>query len=451
MKRSMSILLVLILVLTTVVTFTPKAFSDDSGVVPDLVLRVKINRELGLGNGNTSPVTRAQVESLTNLNANSNLNYSEPKITSLEGLQYATNLNSLSFCANQVSDISVLSGLTSLTKLDFYDNQVSDISALSDLTNLQDLNFSINQVSDISVLSGLTNLKSLSFSNNQVSDLTPISGLTDLEWLSFDGNRVTDLTPIRNIVEEFNTFVIASSQKILMPLDSPYEFELEVIGLHSETLEASYDGEEVSKNGNTYSLNTSDSELTWEKYYSDSDILFSITLMVYESEFGDVKPNDQYLLWLNNTDRIEFLSADNLHILDNIAKYYPGGVLDLSSVSYIDDAARKKLREMFAHNKSVVDGKISSVRFNATILKDNYDSAGFKELLEDMASWPVDKEILVGPNGLGRHHEMMGKATNYLEPYLVYYVNQHNKVFGRSKNPPTLTYLADSFFATKKG
>ncbi len=219
MKRSMSILLSLMLVMTTVIAVTPRAFADDSDVVPDLALREAINRELGLGYSNTSPVSKSQVESLTSLNAAGY--YSNSDITSLEGLQYAANLTELNFDANQVSDISKLSGLTNLTTLSFEENQVSDISALSGLTNLENLEFEANQVSDISALSGLTklenlnfntnqvstigvlssltNLKKLSFDNNQVSNISVLSGLTNLEWLYFYNNEVSDISVLSGL------------------------------------------------------------------------------------------------------------------------------------------------------------------------------------------------------------------------------------------------------------
>ncbi len=197
MKRSMSILLSLILVLTTVIILTPKAFADDSDVVPDLALREAVNRELGLGYGNNSPVSKSQVESLTSLNAASYYSYFE--ITSLKGLQYATNLTELNFDANQVSDISALSGLTNLESLHFEWNQVNDISALSDLTNLEDLNFNGNQVSNIASLSGLTNLKKLYFDNNEVNDIASLSSLTNLERLDFGNNEVSDVEALNDL------------------------------------------------------------------------------------------------------------------------------------------------------------------------------------------------------------------------------------------------------------
>ncbi len=72
-------------------------------------------------------------------------------ITSLEGLQYCTNLTKLEMgyksggTPNQIS-ISPLANLTKLTYLELYDNQISNISALANLTQLTHLILSNNLI-----------------------------------------------------------------------------------------------------------------------------------------------------------------------------------------------------------------------------------------------------------------------------------------------------------------
>jgi len=121
-------------------------------------------------------------------------------ITSLGGIEYLTNLATLTFYNNQVDDISPLENLTNLETLRFGENLVSDLSPLQNLTNLKDLSFHYNQVSDISVLENLTNLKTIAFSGNQISDISPLENLTSLEWLFFHENQISDISPLQNLI-----------------------------------------------------------------------------------------------------------------------------------------------------------------------------------------------------------------------------------------------------------
>jgi len=123
------------------------------------------------------------------------------KLTSIEGIQYLTNLTWLQFQDNQVSDLSPLQNLTNLTVLGFWDNQVSDISPLQNLANLTWLAFWGNQVSDLSPLQNLTNLTILYFDCNQVTDINPLQNLTNLTELVFSENKVIDISPLQNFTD----------------------------------------------------------------------------------------------------------------------------------------------------------------------------------------------------------------------------------------------------------
>ena len=127
------------------------------------------------------------------------LNSTDTGITSLEGIQYLTNLQKLWFTDNQVSDLTPLQALTNLWGLAFSNNQVSDLTPLQNLTNLWGLDFSNNLVSDLTPLQTLTNLEVLAFSFNEVSDLTPLQHLTNLQELVFSNNQVSDLTPLQTL------------------------------------------------------------------------------------------------------------------------------------------------------------------------------------------------------------------------------------------------------------
>ncbi|MFU0538671.1 leucine-rich repeat domain-containing protein, partial [Gardnerella vaginalis] len=90
-------------------------------------------------------------------------------ITSLDGIQYFTNLKNLNLDTNGVRDLSPLSGLTNLKNLNLYHNKVSDLSPLKNLRNLEELELSSNQVSDLSPLKNLRNLEELKIDYQDLS------------------------------------------------------------------------------------------------------------------------------------------------------------------------------------------------------------------------------------------------------------------------------------------
>jgi hypothetical protein len=120
-------------------------------------------------------------------------------ITSLTGLEYASNLDTLTCSHNWVSDLTPLAGLTNLRVLAFNQNQISDLTPLSGLINLQDLNIHDNDISDISPLSGLHSLIAVDLHSNRISSLSALAGLNNLETLILDGNLISDLSPLAGL------------------------------------------------------------------------------------------------------------------------------------------------------------------------------------------------------------------------------------------------------------
>ena len=117
-------------------------------VIPDGNLRAVIEDSLGKTRG--TPITRAEMATLTSLEA------PDASIRDLTGLEFATRLASLHLGrvefsnSNSISDVSTLSGLTNLTYLNLSSNEISDVSVVSNLTNLEALWLYDNNISDIS-------------------------------------------------------------------------------------------------------------------------------------------------------------------------------------------------------------------------------------------------------------------------------------------------------------
>ena len=96
--------------------------------VPDAHLAAAVRAALGVGPD--IPLLTGVMRQLTHMVAQ------DRGISSLIGLEAATNLTELNLSGNSISHIGSLSGLTSLTMLDLSGNSISSISSLSGLTSL---------------------------------------------------------------------------------------------------------------------------------------------------------------------------------------------------------------------------------------------------------------------------------------------------------------------------
>ena len=193
--------------------------------IPDANLRAVIEDSLGKASG--APITRAEMASLTRLEApNSNISdltglefgtgltvldlghervdgrwINSNEIANLSPLAGMTRLEYLDLGSNLISDVSALSGMTNLTVLGLYDNLISDVVALSNLTNLTSLNLGNNLISDVVALSNLTNLISLNLGNNLISDVVALSGMTNLTWLELRDNLISDVVALSGMTK----------------------------------------------------------------------------------------------------------------------------------------------------------------------------------------------------------------------------------------------------------
>ena len=153
--------------------------------LPDPNLRDAIALILDKVSG--EPITTTEMLDLFDLQAR------DANISSLTGLEHATNLKEALLERNDISDISPIVGLTQLTKLRLGGNSISDISALSSLTQLTRLSLWANSISDTSPVAALTNLTELNLSGNSISSIVSVAGLTQLTWLHLQSNRISDM------------------------------------------------------------------------------------------------------------------------------------------------------------------------------------------------------------------------------------------------------------------
>ena len=205
---------------------------DDSSVaISDAALRHCVEQALGKSAGAT--ISETEMATLHRLGCSAHFRYDNGQrsfdpvhsphgaVSSLAGLEFATNLSFLNLnhnavsdlspladlpwlttlylSSNAVSDLSPLAGLSSLTGLLLTGNAVSDISSLAGLASLTDLWLGGNSVSDISPLARLTNLTQLNLGANAITDISALAGLASLEYLGLYSNTIADVSPLRGL------------------------------------------------------------------------------------------------------------------------------------------------------------------------------------------------------------------------------------------------------------
>lgn len=198
---------------------------DDSSEIvqiKDQKLLQIINQCLGKGTGVNTPVTIVELSTIKTLAI------TNQGVESLEGLQYATNLDELIIenegkIANKENidvisssssitklrlvncgidnnvNLKPLSNMKNLTHLSLLDNKITNIDFLTDCKTVLVLLLGGNKIEDISPLKDLSNLIQLDLYNNNISDITPLSKLTSLTLLDLSKNKIADINTLSNL------------------------------------------------------------------------------------------------------------------------------------------------------------------------------------------------------------------------------------------------------------
>lgn len=125
-------------------------------------------------------------------------------LKSLQGLQYAKNLEALDLSDNEIKDLTPLKDLKKLTYIELDRNMLSNLTPLSNLTNLVHLNIYNNEnIVDTTPISNLTNLKwiDMHFCNRGKASVNvqPLGKLINLEYLSIESNFIEDISFVNNL------------------------------------------------------------------------------------------------------------------------------------------------------------------------------------------------------------------------------------------------------------
>ena len=194
-------------------TMTPENAPDDYVVkIPSNYLRNRIKEVLGNANMPDSDLTFGKLKTITMLHANplnpasvngdvfnaSQLGLGDS--TSIDGLQFLINLESLGLNSGTYKDISPLENLTKLKFLAIVRNKnLTDISKLSKLTSLETLQIFRNSIKDISAVRNMPRLKYfIADYNNNIDDISALENKPDLKVVLLEGNKIKDFSPLKN-------------------------------------------------------------------------------------------------------------------------------------------------------------------------------------------------------------------------------------------------------------
>ncbi|MGX7151225.1 MucBP domain-containing protein [Enterococcus ureasiticus] len=167
----------------------------DTITIADPILKQTILSTLGLPAD--SELTQADMDRLTNLSLNS------AQISSLSGLEHATNLNSIYMnTTNNITDFSPLEQLTSLTYVTLQTKSLTSANFPDLSKNIGITNLSLGSTSiDDTILPKIAQLTSLTRiymdSNMNITTIAPFTALPNLKSLSVQFCGITDFTVIK--------------------------------------------------------------------------------------------------------------------------------------------------------------------------------------------------------------------------------------------------------------
>ncbi len=255
---------------------------EDGNVILDKQLQRHINKyNLNRENLNT-PITKEdllKVKSLIVVEAKSK------GIQDVTGLEYMTNLETLTLEEVKVENIQFISSLRQLKSLSITYGELKDIGPLAELEHIERLSLRNNKISDLSPLSQMKKIKMLDLNSNYIKDIKPLFTVTTLKTLTVANNQISNAN-LAGIEQLKNVKSLSLSNNGLTNIEhiTPMK-KLVELDLSKNELE---NIEPVSRLSTVQSLNLE------ENYISDITPLSQLTglydLKLGSNEIRDVRP-----------------------------------------------------------------------------------------------------------------------------------------------------------------
>ncbi|MBC1935390.1 hypothetical protein HCA69_03365 [Listeria grandensis] len=232
-----------------------------ASIVPDSALQAYIKKELNLGK--EEQITTDNIKKLTKIDLEGK------QVKSMEGLQFATNVESINLNGNQIESIPPLKNLTKLTFLSLENNQVKNVSGLSECQSLSLAFLKNNQIKDIKPLATLSDdMWILDLTNNKIQDANPLVGVAAITTL-LDRNQISDLSGFAGIVPPY-----ARNQVIILPtmkLTEDRSLSISNPIKNSATYSSNIVSPLTISNGGVYDV--AGNKVKWEKIKEDAGVL----------------------------------------------------------------------------------------------------------------------------------------------------------------------------------
>jgi len=127
-----------------------------------------------------------------------NLNFYKNNVAISKSIQSLNKLN-LNFCS--LTDITGLGQFTNISELYVSNNStLTSINGVNNLTRLETFKAENCSINDISYLSTCISLKTLNLSNNNFSSISSLSNLKELTNLSLSNNPISDISPLLGLI-----------------------------------------------------------------------------------------------------------------------------------------------------------------------------------------------------------------------------------------------------------
>lgn len=190
MKKTLSALLALLLLISSGACGTPASTSQLSTLTPketaatsivtfsDPALEAMVRDAMGKPNGD---ITVAEAKTVTSLN-----------LAFAEWQKYVSE-------REPIRSIAGLESFTNLVSLDLSGNAITDLAPLSALTNLKALILTGCAAEDYTPLASLANLRVLMLDHSAIADPTPLLALSNLKCLYLEGSQIRNFLPLADI------------------------------------------------------------------------------------------------------------------------------------------------------------------------------------------------------------------------------------------------------------
>jgi Leucine-rich repeat (LRR) protein len=344
MKRICAFLLVLVVT----------GISPAASVVNDPNLRTAVITRLNMDANYIPPINPldANRPDANDMNRPSFTYLSAPSvgISDLNGLQYATYLQTLYLNDNNLADVNQLSGLTKIQILDVsYNFRITSLSHLStkvkmktlrardcNLANiyvvtasnfpkLETLSVGYNSISVLTSLIGMNTLRYLYLYGNDISNINPIAGLTGLLELDLSENYISDYNAVSGLTNLIYLDLSYNNSNDMTPLAGLTKLTYLGFGGNGVT---DINSSIISNFGRLQKLYLSDNMLTGSTLHALSDLNDTFTNLYLSNnnivdvcELAEVNQIQQLRLKNNNIENIEplttYVSLTVLDIRDN--------------------------------------------------------------------------------------------------------------------------------------